>query len=731
VSRPSGLFPQVVLEALLVTLAYTAVAIFATWPLARDPLGGFYGFGNDSWGGIWTYDWLHEAYWGPASASFSPELQAPFGYSVPTAALQPMDRLFAFLFGGIEDGLGAHNLQIFLGFVLAGSTMYLLARYITGRPLAALIAGFIYTFSPFHLAQAMQYPALSSIQWIPLFVLALLLVLREPRLRYAGLAGASYALIAATSYYHAWFVAWFAFLVGVVYSARLAWTYRCRRRLDWPVVRRFGGLVASRAAVAGAVALLLAGPLVLSSAETVTEGEATVHPLTEAIRYSARPWMLLVPPHDNPFFGPHVRDFVQLHLFENPVNEQSLYVGYSVLALVAIAFFAFGRLGALTARESYAKWLLAAGALAGLLIMIGPYFPLDGDYWRLWAQPDLTTHVPSLGLLMFELGPFFRFFSRAYILVSVCIAPLAAVGFARIERSLGPALWPRLTAATVVLALVAIEYTNAPPHRWVSDETPAWVRAVRSLPTDAAVVDYPVALVHSPRALYYLFWQREHGRATFNPPELPEATALAAAITSPDNPDAGRALRDAGFDYAIVHTRLPPPTFPPYQPALPDDSMPVTAGAANPWLAELRRTPDAVLYRILPAPRPIAAMRPTDGFDVPEPDGPSTARWLVEPLGTLTLDVSGPKRRLEASIRLSSFAQPRRVLITLDGRPLRRVGVATTPQTYAVALGRLAPGQYTVGLRPSPGGQSVHETIGTPDPRVVSIRLHEPVSIEG
>jgi hypothetical protein len=719
--RPWARAGPLALEALGVVLSYTAVAVFATWPVARDPLGGFYGFGNDSWGGIWTYDWLHEAYWGPASASFSSQLQAPFGYSIPNAALQPMDRLFALLFGGLEDGLGAHNLQIFLSFVLAGCTMYLLARYITGRPLAALIAGFIYTFSPFHLAQAMQYPALSSIQWIPLFVLALLLVLREPKLRYA--------LIAATSYYHAWFVAWFTLLVGVAYSARLAWAYGRRRRLDRHIVRRFATLVASRAAVAGAVAVLLAGPFVLSSAETVTEGQATVHPLTEAIRYSARPWMLFVPPHDNPLFGPHVRDFVQSHLFENPVNEQSIYLGYSVLALAAIAFLAFGRLGALTARESYARWLLAAGALAGLLILIGPYLPLDREYWRLWAQPELTARVPSFGLLMFELGPVFRFFSRAYVLVSVCLAPLAAIGFARIERRLGPALPPRVAAASLVLALVGIEYTNAPPHRWVSDATPAWVRAVRSLPADATVVDYPVALVNSPRALYYLFWQREHERSTFNPPESSEATALAAAITSLDDPAAGKALRDAGFDYAIVHTRLPPPTFPPYQPVLPDDSLPVSAGAANPWLAEARRTSDGVIYKVLEVARQTAGMRVTGGFDVPEPDGRLTARWLVEPVGSLMLDVSGAKRRLQTSIRLSSFARPRRVVITFDGRRLRSVIATTSPRAFSLDLGVLAQGSYHVTLRPFPKGQSVQQTLGTPDTRVVSIRLHEPVTI--
>ena len=727
--KPRSAGRLAVVEATAVVAAYTAVAVFATWPTAKHPLGGFYGFGNDNWGGIWVYGWLHDAYWGPASISFSRELQAPFGYSVPAEALQPMGRLFALLFGGLDQGLGAYNVQIFFGFVAAGCTMYALARYLTGSPLAATIAGFIYTFSPFHLAQAMQYPALSSVQWLPLLVLSFLLVLQEPKFRYAALGGVSAALVIATSYYHAWFAAWFALLVFAYFTVRVAWRRRRADPLDWAAVRHFVSLTISRAAVAGGIAVILAGPLVLSSARVVAEGEAVVHPLTEAVRYSARPWMLFVPPHDNPIFGPHVRDFVQQHLYENPVNEQSIYVGYSVVALTLLAFVHIGRASRLTERERFARGLLLAGAIVGLLVLTGPYIPLDRDYWRLWAQPDETAHLPSLGRVMFELGPVFRFFSRGYVLVILCLAPLAAIGFARLERRLGPALGPRLAAALLVVSLVTVEYTNAPPHRWVSDATPAWVNAVRSLPADALIVDYPVALVHSPRALYYTFWQREHGRSTFNPPESPDATALAAAVTSPDDADAGKALRDWGFDYAIVHTRLPPPTFPPYQPVLPDDSMPDTAGATNPWFREVRRTSDAIVYRVLDAPRATSTVVVGRGFGAQEPEGGATARWLEGPVGVLRIHVAGPARRLRASVRISSFARPRRVVVALDGRRIAELAVPTIRKRFWLDLGRVGTGRHEITLRASPGAQSIAEALGVPDPRLVSIRLHEPVVV--
>ena len=183
-----------------------------------------------------------------------------------------MNRLAALLFGGFDQGLGAHNVQIFSSFVLAGCTMYLLARYLTGSPLASAIAGFAYTLSPFHLAVAMQYDALASIQWIPLYLLALLVLLQRRGLRQAVWAGAAFALVAATSYYYAWFLGWFTLLVVAAFVAWLAVNTRRREggiRRDH--VRRVLRLGFGRAAVAVRVALALLVPLLIPSARSAAD----------------------------------------------------------------------------------------------------------------------------------------------------------------------------------------------------------------------------------------------------------------------------------------------------------------------------------------------------------------------------------------------------------------------------------------------------------------------------
>jgi hypothetical protein len=712
-----------------VVAGYTAVAVVATWPLARYPLGGFYGFGNDNWGGIPYLGWVHDAYLGPASASFSPEFQAPFGFDIPNHALQPMNRLAALLFGGFDQGLGANNAQIFSSFVLAGCTMYLFARYLTESPFAAAIAGFAFTFSPFHLSIAMQYDALASIQWIPLYLLALLVLLQRRETRHAVWTGAAFALVAATSYYYAWFLGWFTLIVVAAFAVWLAVDTRRREgRVRRTHARRFLRLGLARGAVAGGVALVLLVPLLLPSARSAAEAgsEAIEHPIVEGIRYSARPWMFFVPPHDNPLVGDRVQPWVLNHLYDSPVYEQSLYLGYTLLAL---AVFGLWRRHGVAAgrREVFARGFLVTGAFAGGLIMMGPYLPLDTAYWRLWSQPDATRHLPSLGWLMFELAPVFRFFARAQVLVTACLAALAAIGFARLEPRLGRSLVWRFAATALVLGLVWLEFTNAPPRIWYSDSAPPWVAAVEELPRDSTIAQYPAAPAFSPRSMYYMFWQSKHRRRITQPAVDPPAQALAATIASPDDPNTGKALHEAGIDYAVMHTRLPPSTTFPYQPALPPDAIPADAGSLNPWLAPARRTSDAVIYRVLDRPRTVtgAAARPAAGFGFEETEGTTTARWLEEPTGQLALTVTGKRRPLVLGVDLASFAQPRRVAFRLDGRPVGSPQWvdADAYRAVTVPLGDVAPGAHTIELIPTPAPQSIAETTGQPDPRTVSVRL--------
>lgn len=726
---PSRSIVNPVLEAGAVFVGYLLAAVLATWPLARDPLSGFYGFPNDNYGGIWLTGFLHDAYHGPASAGLAPNIQAPFGLEIGQQGLQPLDRLMAYLFGGPGDGLAAYNLQIFASFVLAGCTMYLLARYVTGNLAASALAGLIYAFSPFHLAQAMQYPALSSIQWIPLYVLALLVLLQRGRWRDAALTGGAFALVTLTSYYHAWFMAWATVGILVVFIVgRARAERRANGRISLAASRRFVSNVMTRGGLAIAVAVLIAFPLVRSSASTLGEPGVGTRPIEEAVRYSARPWMMLLPPHDNPVFGDLTRGLVQNHLYEAPIYEQSLYIGYAVLLLVCVALWRPWRHLDSLDRIRFTRPLAVTGAVMGIAIMIGPYFPLGGDYWRLWSTPGETAHVPFLGSAMFEVASVFRFFSRGFVVLSVCLAILAAVGLARLHQRLG-GHWARLAVTVAAFIVVALEFANAPPHVFAKEVDPIWLKAVAALPTDATIVQYPLAPVNSSRSLYYLYWQRRHDRATVNPAQQPRAETLEAQIRDPNDPSTGKALLAAGVDVVVIHTSLPPLTTPPYQPSVPTDALPAATGSLNPWFEKIRNTADAILYRVRVTPRVVEGAFVTfgDGWGPPERRRSGSARWMIGSEGSFVVVVSGRRRSYELRLVAGSFAQPRVITAHLDGAEIGRYRVrASGLSRLRLELGQISGGAHKVTLTPNPPGESIGARLGTTDTRLVSFEVADP-----
>jgi hypothetical protein len=128
---------------------------------------------------------------------------------------------------------------------------------------------------------------------------------------------------------------------------------------------------------------------------------------------------------------------------------------------------------------------------------------------------------------------------------------------------------------------------------------------------------------------------------------------------------------------------------------------------------------------------PSAAVAVGDGFGAETPERGTVGRWLEQPSGTLRLSVVGPSRPLRLRMELASFDVPRRVAVTLDGRPVARLNVYGEYAEQVVPLGRVRPGLRVIGLRPAPGLQSIDETLHNGDPRSVSIRLLGAPTVEG
>jgi hypothetical protein len=120
-----------------------------------------------------------------------------------------------------------HNLTLLASFPLAATAMFYLARHllgaVPGRDAASAVAGFIFAFSPWHVAQVMHHAHVSTIEFFPLFVLFYLLALERksyPLLAVAAFLQAINALSCWYFFFYAFYFMVFHFLAQRVQSGK-------------------------------------------------------------------------------------------------------------------------------------------------------------------------------------------------------------------------------------------------------------------------------------------------------------------------------------------------------------------------------------------------------------------------------------------------------------------------------------------------------------------------------
>jgi len=83
----------------------------------------------------------------------------------------PLWRLF-----GVYAGF---NVSLLLGLLVSAYTAYLLVRHLTDSRVAAWVGGVYFAFNPVHISRVIPKPNTGNIQWLPLFMVALVVGLHQ------------------------------------------------------------------------------------------------------------------------------------------------------------------------------------------------------------------------------------------------------------------------------------------------------------------------------------------------------------------------------------------------------------------------------------------------------------------------------------------------------------------------------------------------------------------------
>lgn len=544
-------------------LFYLAAAVVLTWPLASHFTTSIYGKPGDNLGAVWLNWWYknHAAFGG--TASFSRMIGYPFGTSLgfPVEPLWYLEMRFLLLFVSAPV---AWNIDILLSFFLSGVTMYYLVRYLVKDRGIAFFGGFAYLVGVFHAYYAMWIGGgLAATQWMPLYVLLLLKFIRRPSWKSSVLLALSGVLVASTSIHFGFFMAIFtaAFLVGRFVHAVIV-AARERRTLRGALA---GLTVNSRTVLMSLAALLIVLLCVMPFFTLFVLGanpsgnwptSSTVGELRarQFIYYNAAvPGEYLLPNKLNPVFGHLAEEYAGTG---QPDFGNAIYVGWVAVALSLACALLWRRRGpeedtgsggGQAEGEESGTGRFTAGALWG--------FALAGFTAFVFSlRPHMTVgsvEIPMPSKLFSVFAPWFRWYSRLAIVVSICLVVIACFGLARLTGRLR--LSAKSLAIGLALALVAVEMVLVPPYRNFSfSSVPPVFKAIRRMPRGTAFAFYPMKesgpFVTSRLMFYQTIFQRPMLNGGF---ANSDGEAVRRTAYNPYNPATPSVLRRIGIDYMV------------------------------------------------------------------------------------------------------------------------------------------------------------------------------------
>jgi hypothetical protein len=351
-------------------LAYTALAIPATWPLASRFTDALAGDRTDPWQTVWGFWWWRQSVAAGQSPMFSPLLWWPDGAPLWLQTWDLPATLAAVATTSTLSIVTVYNLALFASFPLSGFTFYLLNRALWGNALGAFCAGCLYTFSTYHFSHSVANLHIASMQWAPLYLLGLFLMFQRGGAGVAVLTGLGLALAALTSPYYLVFSA----IASVVLVP--AWLVM--------VPTSSGRRVLTDLAIGGAVFAAAAGWLVVGMVFAyASEPYAGSH---NPLLFSADLQSFVTP-------NPVSRWSSAITLWRTWNSSNSIWVSAAYIGSIALAL----ALSAAARHPRAKSFVVVAGV--GAVLAVGPHIQIGGRVYADYTMPYawLEAAVPAVG----------------------------------------------------------------------------------------------------------------------------------------------------------------------------------------------------------------------------------------------------------------------------------------------------------------------------------------------
>ena len=587
---------------------------------------------------------------------------------------QPVTDLTGAAIARTTGAVAAYNWLVLLSFPLSAAAAFLLARHLRLPPAGALFAALLFAFSPFHVAHAAYHPHIAQAQWLPLYLLALWRCMDEATWGRAVCLAAAAVAVTLSNFYGG--------LIAAVITPIAAGAYWCERARFAPRAAR--ALAVTAGTLAG-VALAGLAFVWWNAPGVLNNGAALAFPREDLFHYSARWWSYLVPPVAHPLLGRLARRVWLASQVNVGLLEQQVSLGWSVIALSAIALYA----SANTQVRRYTRNSVGPGLSAGPVAPMLAFIALVALVCSL--SPERTLFGATLArpsAVLYVMVPMFRSYARFGVIVQLMAALLAGIGAAQL---LAIRTRPARAVCAGLVALAIAEYAVWPPalsrdvlptaaHRWVMQQT-----------TGSRVFDCEPLTVESASV-----------------PWLTDGRIVLADTASGDcaEPQLAARLWASGFTQLLVRD-----SWERYWLRDHGDAEGIHMEA---------RFADADVFSL----RPVELVYTTaiDGFWPREHDDNATWRWMGADASWVVVTPT-PRPRLTLQIEMHAFHVTRPLAVRLDGDSEHTLEVDADARTYRIGPLALSPGTHLLTFHSAAPPTMADGVIGNGDRRALSISM--------
>lgn len=510
---------------------YTLLTVVLTSPLPANMSETVAGWSLDAYLNLWTDWWTEKALVEGRDLYHTDYIFYPQGTSLVFQSFSHVNTLISLLLTPLVGHSVAYNFTILLTYVLSGFSMYLLVSYLTDCRPAALVAGLVFAFHPYHIYGS-DHPVLVTTQWIPLFGLALIRTLYD-----TGTGRGKQMLLAALWFLLTALSSWHLMIMLIGWTALYLLYHLFFERAKW-VPGAFRYLILLAVLIGLALAPFL-WPIIREQLTTDTTYMAV--PIQSGVGNDLLSFF--IPNRRHPLFGPLALDINDR--LGPLISRRPAYLGYACVGLAT---------GGVVATRRKTRFWLLTGLLFSFLSL--------GSQIRFNGVPLHTFHLPwAIPIISVLRHPF-----RLNVLLFFSLAVLSGFGsrwlYGLIARR-GRAL------AYLVLVLVAgfiLGENLVLPFPTIQLSHSPFLYQLAQEEGDFAVVDLPMGRQW---AKYYLFCQTIHGkrvvagvvsRTPYNAFAFADANPLLRPLYSGIAPDPGlniedqfAALADQDIRYIMVH----------------------------------------------------------------------------------------------------------------------------------------------------------------------------------